>query len=351
MKEKESVSIRTRAFRLLALLAACALLALSAGFAWSVVDDFVSREIVPTGVSVSGHDLSGLTREQAREVIANTVVAPYFEPVLLSFNDREFEFDPELSLAIDADAMLETAFGPKTSTTVAERSYRRLTGEPVPVEIAPELSVEGASLESWIDEIAAKVDAPSVDATVTLINDEVVIQKSAVGYETDREATLEALTAALLAGTKQVTLPVTEIEPSMAEDELGTWIRVDLSERHAYLYHGAEIYKDYGIAIGTPGHSTPRGAYEITLKRYMPTWRNPGSAWAADMPDSIGPGVSNPLGTRAINISASGIRFHGTTQDWSIGRAASHGCMRMHRWDVEDLYEEVEVGNKVFIVS
>lgn len=345
------MSIRTRAIRLLALLGACALLALSAGFAWTVVDDYVQREIVPPGVSVEGHDLGGLSREAARSVLSETVVAPYYEPVKLTFQNQVFELDPELSLAVDIEAMLGQAFDHKANATVAERSYRQLTGEPVPLSIEPELTVEGASLESWIDAIAAQVDTPSVDATVTLVDDEVVIQASAVGYETDRTGALNALTTALLEGTKNVRLPVTVVEPIMTEDDLGTWIRVDLSERRAYLYHGTEIYKDYGVAIGTPGHRTPRGEWEITAKRYMPTWRNPGSAWAADMPDSIGPGVSNPLGTRAINLSAPGIRFHGTTQDWSIGRAASHGCMRMHRWDVEDLYEEVEVGNRVFIVS
>jgi lipoprotein-anchoring transpeptidase ErfK/SrfK len=69
------------------------------------------------------------------------------------------------------------------------------------------------------------------------------------------------------------------------------------------------------------------------------------------MPAYIPPGPSNPLGTRALNLDASGIRIHGTTQDWSIGHAASHGCMRMHRWDVEELYELVEVGTPVIITS
>jgi L,D-transpeptidase ErfK/SrfK len=81
----------------------------------------------------------------------------------------------------------------------------------------------------------------------------------------------------------------------------------------------------------------------------MPSWGNPGSAWAANMPAYIPPGPSNPLGTRALNLNASGIRIHGTTSDWSIGRAASHGCMRMHRWDVEELFDRVEIGTPVLI--
>ena len=54
--------------------------------------------------------------------------------------------------------------------------------------------------------------------------------------------------------------------------------------------------------------------------------------------------------TRAINISAPAIRFHGTENIGSVGTAASHGCMRMYRTDIEDFYERVEVGKKVFIV-
>jgi lipoprotein-anchoring transpeptidase ErfK/SrfK len=68
------------------------------------------------------------------------------------------------------------------------------------------------------------------------------------------------------------------------------------------------------------------------------------------MPRSIAPGPTNPLGTRALNLTAPSIRFHGTTNIGSIGTAASHGCMRMRRPDIEDLYERVEVGTKVFII-
>ena len=69
------------------------------------------------------------------------------------------------------------------------------------------------------------------------------------------------------------------------------------------------------------------------------------------MPETIGPGPGNPLGTRALYLSAPGIRFHGipSGENWSIGQAASHGCMRMHRWDVEDFYPRVPVDTPVYI--
>ena len=69
------------------------------------------------------------------------------------------------------------------------------------------------------------------------------------------------------------------------------------------------------------------------------------------MPEFIPPGPSNPLGTRAMNLSASGIRIHGTPDDGSIGSNASHGCIRMHIHDAEELFEKVDVGMPVVIVS
>ena len=344
------MSIKNRVLKLTAVLTAFALLTLSAGFAWAVADDYTTREIVPAGVTVDGHEIGGLSREAARTYIEANVAGPLLEPITVTYGDRSFEFDPRGALEMDIDAMLDEAFGPKVGVTVAERTYRQLADVQVPLDIAPRLSVEGGPLESWLADVASQIDTPSVEATVTITDGALVVVRSATGLQTDRDSALEAITQALLDGTKSVGLPVDMIEPAFAEEDLGTWLHVDLSERKVYLYNALDVVKTYGIAVGAPGYSTPRGEWEITLKRYMPTWRNPGSAWAADMPASIPPGPGNPLGTRAINIDAPGIRFHGTSQDWSIGRAASHGCMRMHRWDVEDLYERVEVGNKVYIV-
>ena len=109
----ENVSIKTRAIRLTGVLLACAMLSLSAGFAWTVVDDYGSREIVPEGVSVAGNDLGGLTREQAREVIEANVAAPLFEPIEIADAETgaDWEFDPSTTLRIDVNAMVERAGG------------------------------------------------------------------------------------------------------------------------------------------------------------------------------------------------------------------------------------------------
>jgi len=130
-----------------------------------------------------------------------------------------------------------------------------------------------------------------------------------------------------------------------------TRLILDISERQLYLYKGGLVVKIYGVAVGSPRHPTPLGNYKITAKRMKPTWYNPNKSWSEDMPPFIPPGPGNPLGPRALNISASGIRIHGTPQVWSIGRAASHGCIRMRPSDVIDLYPRVSVGVPVVIVK
>jgi lipoprotein-anchoring transpeptidase ErfK/SrfK len=84
-------------------------------------------------------------------------------------------------------------------------------------------------------------------------------------------------------------------------------------------------------------------------KQRNPWWYPPDTAWAAGA-SPIPPGPGNPLGTRWMGLSASGVGIHGTPDAASIGYSASHGCIRMRIPDAEWLFERVEVGSTVFIV-
>ena len=68
-----------------------------------------------------------------------------------------------------------------------------------------------------------------------------------------------------------------------------------------------------------------------------------------DLPLQIPGGPTNPLGTRALYLDAPGIRIHGTWDSSSIGTAASHGCIRMHVQDSEELYPLVPIGTQVLV--
>ena len=65
----------------------------------------------------------------------------------------------------------------------------------------------------------------------------------------------------------------------------------------------------------------------------------------------VPPGKANPLGTRWLGLSKKGYGIHGTNAPGSIGRNASHGCIRMRNRDVEELFELVAVGDMVELVG
>lgn len=121
------------------------------------------------------------------------------------------------------------------------------------------------------------------------------------------------------------------------------------SECRLYLYKAGVLKSTYPVAVGSSSYPTPGGHWKIASKRKNPTWNNPHVGWSANMPESIPPGPDNPLGQRALDLSVSGIRIHGTPSIGSVGHPVSHGCMRMYPWDIEVLFEQVSVGTPVDI--
>lgn len=346
------MSVRTRVLRAFGVLTATAMFTLAAGVSWSVAEDYNTRDIVPSGVELpDGTNLSGLPKSEARRIVQDRVATRLFEPLEVAFSEEVRAFDPTSILSIDIDAMIEAAFDPNSSATIAERTLRRAGAlPPGTLTVEPVLSVDRPAIAEWVADVAADVDTAPVNAAIYIDEGVVVMRNSAPGLKTNVDQSAARIANALLSGAKRVNLAVKTVDPEVTNESLGKTIVVRISERRLYLYDGLTLEKTYRVAVGASGYSTPLGSWRITLKRYMPSWRNPGSDWAKDMPQLIPPGPNNPLGTRALNLNAPAIRIHGTTKDYSIGTAASRGCVRMHRWDIEDLYERVEVGTPVLIL-
>ncbi|MDF1541804.1 MAG: L,D-transpeptidase/peptidoglycan binding protein [Anaerosomatales bacterium] len=345
------MNAKTVLLRTTGLLIATVMLAASGGLAWAAAGDYTSRDLVPAGVTVAGIELGGFSPAQVREAVERTVVEPLREPVSVRAGSAVFEIDPAEFLHADVEQAVSDAFEPNRTSTIAERIYRRLLEEPVRVEIAPEIAVDEEALSKRVAGMAVGVDVAPVDASVNIVDGALVLSPSSEGRSLGQTASVEIIAEALLSAETAVDLPVLPVEPEVAEADLGGWIVVRRASRTLELWEGDTLDRTYRVAVGAQGYATPRGEWEITLKRYLPTWGNPGSAWAADMPKTIPPGPNNPLGTRALNLNASGIRIHGTSNVDSIGTAASHGCVRMLRRDVEELYELVDVGTRVFVVE
>ncbi len=118
-------------------------------------------------------------------------------------------------------------------------------------------------------------------------------------------------------------------------------ILVSIPHRQLALISGGEIVKIYDTAVGAAASPSPTGQHVILNRIPNPTYYTPGKV--------IPPGRSNPLGTRWMGLSTKGFGIHGTNVPRSIGKAASHGCIRLRNQDAEDLFEKVRVGDVVEI--
>ncbi len=107
----------------------------------------------------------------------------------------------------------------------------------------------------------------------------------------------------------------------------------------------------YGIGVGREGF-TWSGIKHVERKAEWPDWTPPPEMIARQpyLPRFVAGGPTNPLGARAMYLSGSVYRIHGTNAPETIGGRVSSGCIRMVNDDVIDLYNRVRVGSKVVVL-
>ncbi|KQT83994.1 hypothetical protein ASG48_11465 [Aurantimonas sp. Leaf443] len=132
---------------------------------------------------------------------------------------------------------------------------------------------------------------------------------------------------------------------------------VDTPNRFLYVVENDGMAMRYGIGVGKTGFSWA-GEANIRNKQHWPKWFPP-----AEMIDrkpelepyrtGMEPGLTNPLGARALYLYQGGkdtlFRLHGTPEWWTIGTAASSGCIRLMNQDIIDLYERVPMDARVVV--
>ncbi|HXY57907.1 MAG TPA: L,D-transpeptidase [Methylocystis sp.] len=128
-------------------------------------------------------------------------------------------------------------------------------------------------------------------------------------------------------------------------------IVVSTAERRLYYVLGGGQAIRYGVGVGRPGFEWSGSRY-ITSKREWPDWTPPAQMLRRrpDLPRHMAGGLSNPLGARAMYISGTLYRIHGSNEPETIGQAVSSGCIRMTNDDVTDLYSRVHVGTRVVVM-
>jgi lipoprotein-anchoring transpeptidase ErfK/SrfK len=137
---------------------------------------------------------------------------------------------------------------------------------------------------------------------------------------------------------------------------------VIVDTKNFYLYHVEDdgTAMRYGVGLGRAGFSWS-GRARIAWKKEWPKWTPPDEMigrqpelekWSADN-GGMPPGWENPLGARALYIFEGKrdtlYRLHGTTENFSIGKAVSSGCVRLINQDVINLYNQVKPGSMIVV--
>ena len=152
--------------------------------------------------------------------------------------------------------------------------------------------------------------------------------------------------------------------PSDLMNSEGLQLVLDRSLRQLMVLRDGRLLRRYPAAVGTEGWETPAGRHQVLEKVANPHWEHPGDG------RTVPPGRTNPLGSRWIGfyrsceprtnawdgeryLSVDGCTvagFHRTPHRWTVGRAVSHGCVRLFEESVQEVFDLVQVGTPVTVL-
>ena len=293
---------------------------------------------VAAGVSAGGVDLAGLTVDGAQAKLDQVLAPTLRGDVIVGAGGRVFHLT-----ATAAGETLDTAL-------TAKRALRAVAG-PVP------LALRHAHLKvrAFVAAIAANVARPARDARINITLLRIYRIPGADGFRLQEPPLAARIDQALdTPGAPRifhVRLARTHPQVGLGRlaDAYPTVVTIDRGHFRLRLFKRLALVKSYGIAVGRAGLETPSGLYHVEEREVNPSWHVPNSAWAGALAgQTIPPGPNDPIVARWLGLGG-GIGIHGTNEPFSIGSAASHGCIRMLPSDVIALYPRVPLGTPVFI--
>jgi hypothetical protein len=286
---------------------------------------------IPVGVTIGGVHVGGLAPDAAAAAVEGAFEVPL---ELLLGTTRVLVTPDILGAAPGIEKAIERALvAPENST--------------VPLGV----TVAGSKLSAFVKGLAARFDRPAVDSKLFLRRLRPWLSKERAGRKLFQARALRDITAALYRGERyRILLYQLTIHPKVTRRNFGPVIVIRRGSNRLLLYNGMRYRRFFAVATGQTQYPTPLGRFTVVVKWRSPWWYPPNSPWAKGQ-EPIPPGPDNPLGTRWMGLSAPGVGIHGTPSDSSIGYSVSHGCIRMHIPQAEWLFNHIDVGTTVFIVS
>jgi predicted ribosomally synthesized peptide with SipW-like signal peptide len=348
--------MRRRLLTALGILLMVAGLAVSAGGAYAYFYDSSRADLIAPGVRIAGIDVGGLRAAQARALLDRRLVLPLRRPIRLHSRRYDFVVQPRRAgVRVGVARMVGEAVALSRSGGLVHRLLREVHHRRLPASVPLRAALSDASLARFVRHVGRVVDRPATDARVIPSASSLQIAPSANGLALRRGRLLRTLAANLLRPGRHRTLPIPTrvVKPRWTTATIPrrypAFILVDRESFTLRFYRYLQLYKTYPIAVGRSGLETPAGLYVIDDKQVNPSWHVPKSAWAGELAGRvIPPGPDDPIKARWMGFW-NGAGIHGTDETWSLGSAASHGCIRMAIPDVIELYDLVPLDTSIYV--
>lgn len=152
--------------------------------------------------------------------------------------------------------------------------------------------------------------------------------------------------------------------PDDVMERKGLQLVLDRKHHQLLVLKDGLMTRRFPAAVGTTGWETPAGRFRVFEKVKEPVWTHPVSGELVDAESE-----KNPLGSRWIGfhrdckgrtgwdgeqyLDINGCTvagFHGTPFRWTVGRAVSHGCVRLYEENVQEVFDLVRVGTQVTVL-
>ena len=141
-----------------------------------------------------------------------------------------------------------------------------------------------------------------------------------------------------------------DLPPLTPRAPLSDGIVINIPQRTLFFLDDGVAIAQYPVGLGLASWPTFTGPFTIQAKETDPVWDVPPSIQeemrraGKTVLTQVAPGPNNPLGKHWLGLSVPGFGIHGTNAPATVGRFATHGCIRMRAADIADLYARVTVG-------
>lgn len=301
-------------------------------------------ERLPADAKIAGIAVGDLGPIEAERTVRDAL-APVYEkrPIAIRVNHRDTLVMPsEAGFVIFYEWMVERAF--------------RLAGAQKPVDVPLKLGVKDKERDAALARVAKQYFRAARNARVRFGVTKVVRIRARMGRALDQALVRRRLEAELRKPTtgRVVAGRTMRVRPAVTTASLRrrypAYISIHRASYTLRVFRALRLVRTYPVAVGAAGYETPSGMRRVLYKDKNPSWTAPNRPWAAPYQgQTFPPGdPRNPLRAWFIALG-DGYGIHGTSEEWTVGSSASHGCIRMRTNDVNQVAKLTPVGTPVLI--